>query len=88
MMPPSSFLAGHLLLGSQPTRKSSLFPVEKKQNFHFASGYKLEIASGLGMGHLSTCPSALGPHLVHTCAGPVRAASVSVSPYVHQACCV
>lgn len=88
-MPPSSFLAGHLLLGSQPTRKSSLFPVEKKKrNFHFASGYKLEISSGLGMGHLSTCPSALGPHLVHTCAGPVRAASVSVSPYVHQACCV
>lgn len=33
MMPPSSFLAGHLLLGSQPTRKSSLFPVEKNKIF-------------------------------------------------------
>lgn len=72
MMSPSSVSAGHLLLGSQPTRKSSLFPVGKKRNFHLASGYKLEIASGLGMGHLSTCPfcsrTPSGAHLCRPCA--------------------
>jgi hypothetical protein len=52
-MPFSSFSFGYLLLGMQPTLKSSLFPqgdFHAETKFSFASGGQWENASGLGMG--------------------------------------
>lgn len=54
-MPLSSFLC------RPPTAGHTAYLQEQfvscgKTKFHFVSVYKLEIASGLGMGHLSTCP--------------------------------
>jgi hypothetical protein len=51
---------------------------------YFYCKWLLEMASGLGMCLL--LPSAQGPHLVQTRAGPVHAASVSVSLSVHWSC--
>jgi hypothetical protein len=47
-----SFFVGHLQLDMQPALGSSLFPHEtplEKTKFSLASGYQLNIASGLGM---------------------------------------
>lgn len=61
----------------RPALKSS-----EKANFLFASGYELVVASGLGMGPVSTSLSS------RTHAGPVHAASASLSSYVHHSRCV
>lgn len=63
-----------------PTLKSSLFLSETLlggTEFSFASDYQLEMASGLVV--CLFLLSTLGPQRVQTCAGPVRATSVSVS---------
>lgn len=49
----SSFSVGHLLFDMLPTLRVVCFPSEtplEKINFSFASGYRLEIGCGLGMG--------------------------------------
>lgn len=53
-MPLFLFFFVHLLLGMQPTLKSSLFLSEtsyRETEVLFASGFQLKIASELGMGY-------------------------------------
>jgi hypothetical protein len=72
----SLFSIGCLLLGTGPALKSGF---AEKTNFLLASGYQMEMASGLGT-HLLL--SALGLCLMQTGTGPVHTASVSVSSYM------
>lgn len=52
----------------------------EKNSFSFASGYQLEIASGLWMGaNVHVYSQDWGPHMTWTCKGPVHAAPVSLS---------
>jgi hypothetical protein len=46
------FSVGSVVLGVQPTLRSSLFPCETplKDKLSFASGYALKMASGFGVG--------------------------------------
>ena len=91
-MPLNLFSVGHLLLGMQITLKEQFvspvrFPWGKKTNFHFkvVINWRLLVV-GQEWGHVFTFFSALGPNLVQTSAGPVHAASVSVSSYVCRHC--
>ena len=78
-MMPSSLSVSHLLRGMQPTIRSTLLPQEtplEETESSLASGYQLDNASGLGMGHVFTSPLSLrvpsGADL-----GPVNAAPIS-----------
>ena len=91
-MPLNLFSVGHLLLGMQITLKEQFvspvrFPWGKKTNFHFkvVIHWRLLVVAQ-EWGHVFTFFSALGPNLVQTSAGPVHAASVSVSSYVCRHC--
>lgn len=86
-MPLSPFCDSHLRQGMGSPLKSGGFPSEtplERSHLSLVSSYQLEIGAG------DLCPllSALGPYLVQTHAGPVRAAAVSLSSYVHWSYCI
>jgi hypothetical protein len=62
--------------------------VLERTNFSFASGCHLEIAHGLEMGLVSTSPLRTGTPSGLDPIAPMYGATVSMSSYVPQSCCV
>lgn len=86
-MPLSPLRYSHLLQGMGSPLKSGRFPSEtplERSHFSFVSSYQLEIDAG----DLRPLLSALGLYLVQTRAGPVHAATVSLSSYVPWSYCI
>ena len=81
----------HVLLGMGISLKMvyfpSLTPLEKKE-FFILDAYQLQIASGLGVGHISTLLPVPESYLVQPLSDAMHAATVSVSLYVQLSCCV
>lgn len=88
-MPLSLFSVGHILLGTQPALRSSLFHSEtffKKTQFHLQVVINRRLLLGYGWGIHTVLLSALGHHLLQTAAGTMRATSVSVHSPADQSC--
>lgn len=76
-------LVGHLLLDTETTLNSGVSPVRlswRKLSFHLQEAILRDVDLCLSR--------SVGPYVLQTHAGPVHAASVSVTSYVHQHCCI